>query len=262
MALGAYAVIRYSDNLRDERVNLGVVVWHPIDGFAARTSDWLERVRAINPGADPKVLRAQLRMVEDWVRSSNQADKAVLGELAQWLREGLEVTAAYPARMSGMDDAADRLFQTLVPSREREAADKLQTFELRLTHSLFEVVPAIRHDATIEEIGTRYYRQIPVNVGMRVRTPATDMLWRGVSLKTQSTSDQIARAKATSLDILNIRGLLEFANCRQFVAIEKPRKAGALDEARKWIAERAEVVEIAEPQDLPAAIEETLRKVA
>ena len=33
MALGAYSLVRYSNELNDQRVNLGVLLWHPQDGF-------------------------------------------------------------------------------------------------------------------------------------------------------------------------------------------------------------------------------------
>jgi hypothetical protein len=42
MPLGAYSVIRFSNNLNDQRVNLGVVVWHPLDGLRLRLSPSLK----------------------------------------------------------------------------------------------------------------------------------------------------------------------------------------------------------------------------
>lgn len=51
MLLGAYSVVRYSDCVSDQRINLGVMVWHPLEGFARRFSPHLDRARAVDPQA-------------------------------------------------------------------------------------------------------------------------------------------------------------------------------------------------------------------
>ena len=60
MGLGAYSVVRYADDLSDQRINLGVFVWHPVDGYRCRFSPALDRVQAIDPRIAIIPLRKQL----------------------------------------------------------------------------------------------------------------------------------------------------------------------------------------------------------
>src|SRR5438552_15565388 len=130
MALGAYSVVRYSDTFRDERVNVGVVVWHPMSGFEWRFIPTLERIKAINPAVKPHAVRRQIRIVEDRLRDRADEGRGLMDELSDWLKEGLEFSKPYPTRLTAARETATRLYDMLVPPpeqpRQQETAFQLK----------------------------------------------------------------------------------------------------------------------------------------
>lgn len=114
MALGAYSLIRYSNHLSDQRINLGVVVWHPYDGFRHRFSPALERVPAIDPRIRIRPLKDQLEIIRSEIGHAPELGKSELQRLAKWFREGMEVTEPYPAQISDIDQTLEELYAMLV----------------------------------------------------------------------------------------------------------------------------------------------------
>lgn len=113
MALGAYSIIRYSNDLNDQRVNLGVIVWHPIDGFVVRVSPELNRVKAIDPRIKVAEVKKQINTIREQIEDG-RARRETLDSLSAQFRHGLEVTAPYPARMHSANETADHLSELLV----------------------------------------------------------------------------------------------------------------------------------------------------
>jgi hypothetical protein len=259
MPLGAYSVVRYSDNFRDERVNVGVVVWHPASGFEWKFVPTLERIKAINPFVKPMAVRKQLRDVEDRLREA-VGGRGLLDELSAWLKEGLEFSKPNPARMTAASETTNRLYDMLVPptseSKPREAE-----FDVKIFAALRDGLLNIAAQSRMDVIGERWVAGVKVNVGLHTHVNDTDMLWRTVSMRARAHADQIARAKSAAMDVLKIRGIVEFSNYKHVVAIDSPtRFAGeGLSESKRWLEDAgASVLEITSQDQISNAISERL----
>jgi hypothetical protein len=112
-----YAVIRLVPSIeRGEQINVGVVVYcQPRDFLAVRTHLTGERLRALDPAADPAEVQTVL---DGWARTCHQEKRMTLGERFRWLTSPRS-TAVQPGPVhSGLttDPARelDRLFARLV----------------------------------------------------------------------------------------------------------------------------------------------------
>src|SRR5262249_15240382 len=101
-------------NLNDQRVNLGVVVWHPVDGFQCKFATTLGRVHAVNARADLDELEDSLKEIEGLLLTSPKEDCNALERLCCWYKDGIEVAKPYPARISSLSALSDKLYQMLV----------------------------------------------------------------------------------------------------------------------------------------------------
>jgi hypothetical protein len=259
MPLGAYAVVRYTDDVRDERLNLGVLVWHPSDGFEVRFLKSFERVLAIAPNIR---LRAIKKTVQDIISRLNETNQGrlTLEALSSEFRHGLQVSGTYPARLHSLGATADRLYSLLVEPPEAPKDGDTVPFELKLSTSLKDEVCAV--DGEFEELGKRKINGATVDLGFRTRVGGSEMLWRGVSLRTNGRDDQIARAKATVVDILRQRTIAEFAGKPNIVTVEMPRKPhpSTIHECREQIGSTgAELIEVDDPGSLPLRVRDRLR---
>jgi hypothetical protein len=259
MALGAYSVVRYSDNFRDERVNVGVVVWHPNSGFEWKFVPTLERIKAINPSVKPMAVRKQIRMVEDRLREAGNG-KETLDELSSWLKDGLEFCKPNPARMTAASETTTRLYDMLVPPPGEHQSREID-FDSRMESTLQEELMRIAPQSRMETIGERWVAGVKVNVGLHTHVRNSDLLWRTVSMRARAHADQIARAKSAVMDILKIRGIAEYANYQHVVAIDSPTRFGGegLAESKRWIEDAgAGVLEINNQDQMTDAINQRL----
>src|SRR5437899_12976132 len=120
MPLGAYSIIRYSNNLNDQRVNLGIVVWHPLDGFANRLSPSLDRAQAVDPRVRITGLKKQLDVIKGLLSAPPAEGLEILKSLSQQFREGLEVSPPY--RRGGRPPCRARSAPARRPSDPRPPA--------------------------------------------------------------------------------------------------------------------------------------------
>jgi hypothetical protein len=260
MALGAYSVVRYSDNFRDERVNVGVVVWHPTDGFACQFLPSFERIKAVNPSVRGVQVRRQIRMVEDKLHAAGSSGRQLMDEMSEWLKEGLEFSKPYPTRLTAARETATRLFDMLMPPAEPPQPVG-ETFEEKVYGAVRARISHIAPQSIIEEKGVRWIAGKKVRTGLHTRVNTTDLLWRTVSMRAKMNEDRIARAKSAAMDITKLRGLEEFDGYGYFVAIDSPAqyKGEALGESKRWLEDvGAQTFEIEEPDDLETAMEHTL----
>jgi len=123
----AYHVIRYVPNLiRDEWVNIGVVIHDPVAGkFRVRLIEEeaeYARVRRLHPAADEKVLRGVAPLLEDSLGEHR-------GDLAEWvakLDRALSTSVQFSPQTGlladDIDAEVDRLYSSQVaPARVRAA---------------------------------------------------------------------------------------------------------------------------------------------
>jgi len=260
MALGSYSVVRYSNHLNDQRVNLGVLVWHPTDGLRYRFSPSLDRVHAVDPRAPLTPLKKQLDAIAGELKTE-AAGKERLAELSRWFKEGLEVAAPYPAQIQSADEMVEHLYQTLVsPIPEIRRASTQYQFERKVRSALLEAAQV--HNLKFEEIGPRKFGQLVVNVGLRTVGNDHKTLWRALSLQAHDHPDrQIAFAKATAMDIRIVRDSEHYKSHRHYVTLQGPKRSAmaGLEDSRAWLGNVADKVFVFESADaVPAILEKAL----
>ncbi len=226
MPLGTYSIIRFSNNLNDQRVNLGVVVWHPLDGLRLRLCSSFARVHTIDSRQPARRVKIQLDAIKDEVNSSQGDGRKVLEVLARRFREGVEVSAPYPAKMSGLDDTLDRLYGLLVtPPGPSRRGDSQEEFAEEFREALAGAIGQVQSvGPAFEEMGTRRVNGVYVDLGIRTMVGRKAAFWHSLSLLGRSRpAAQVARAKAVALDIQTIRtSFPEYSEARQFVAVQSP----------------------------------------
>ncbi|OLC67381.1 MAG: hypothetical protein AUH69_04405 [Actinobacteria bacterium 13_1_40CM_4_65_12] len=261
MALGSYSIIRYSNNLNDQRVNLGVLVWHPFDGFRLRLSPSLDRVQAIDPRVALTPLKKQLVDITNQLQAPS-ANKETLTKLAHLFKEGLEIVQPYPAQIQSVDEMTEHLYQMLVsPVPEiRRASTQLQ-FEKSVRSALMAAAKKLPK-VKCEDIGPRKIGHLIVNVGVRTVADDSKALWRALSLQAHDHVDrQLAFAKATAMDINVVKSDAHYKNHRQYVTLQgpKPSSVAGLRDSMAWLDSVAdEVFPIESPDALPMILEKAL----
>jgi len=262
MALGSYSVVRYSNHLNDQRVNLGVLLWHPIDGMKCRFSPSLDRVHAVDPRALLTPLKKQLDAIEGELQQ-DASGGAKLTELSRWFKEGLEVAPPYPAQIQSADETVEHLYQMLVsPVQEIRRASTQQQFERKVTSALVRTAAHLR--VPCENIGRRKVRDLTVTIGVRTGKADHRTLWRAVSLQAHDHPErQLAFAKAAAMDINVVRADAAYRADRQYVTLQGPKRSAmaGLEESRKWldsVADKVFVIESAEA--VPGVLEKALLK--
>jgi hypothetical protein len=225
MPLGSYSIIRYTNNVNDQRVNIGVLLWHPHEGFKYRVGD-VSRVQAIDPRILVRPLKSQISAI------TGELDGAVSGPGTLWFehlasvyREGLEISQPYPARIQSADETLENLYRMLVmPAPEiRRASSQRQYFgRVKKTLALLTRL----HAVTLDDIGVKKVNGLSVNVGIRTSSRQTQALWHALSLQAEDNPDkQLALAKATTADIDWLRKSPDYRGNRHFVALEPPKPA-------------------------------------
>jgi hypothetical protein len=239
VALGFYSIVRYSNTLNDQRVNLGVLVWHPVEGFRSRIVSGLDRVHTIDPTAALTPLRSQLQAIEQEMQSES-ASSETLGVLSRWFRTGVEVTEPAPAKIQSADETAENLFHRLVSPNPFVRSSSQRQFEQSFTKLLHNL--GNRYGARVEELGKRNLGDVVVSLGVQTvaqhgRQTAC-ALWKPLSLQSYEQSKlQIAYAKDLAQDISVIKGLPEFHRHSVYVPVKPPKPSASegLEEAFAWL---------------------------
>jgi Protein of unknown function (DUF3037) len=117
----AYTVLRYTPNLvRDEWVNIGVLVYHPASGARRlrliEEQDEFNRVRRLHPRADEALLRA-LRddlenrfLLADGVRSSAASWQQLLSKWEETLSNAIQLAPQKGVLTHDLDAELERLY--------------------------------------------------------------------------------------------------------------------------------------------------------
>ena len=168
MGLGAYSVVRYSDDLGDQRINLGVLVWHPVDGYRCRLSPAVDRVQAIDPRITVRPLKRQLEDIKESIANAPPAGRDLLDELCRTFKYGLVISSPYPAKISSVDETLNRLYDLLVsPIPEIRRASSQRVFENSLKKTIEVSLQTGWPKGRLQQLGTKTIKGIPVNIGMR-----------------------------------------------------------------------------------------------
>ena len=265
MGLGAYSVLRYTDEVGDQRINLGVCVWHPVDGYRCRFSPSLHRVQAIDPRIALTPLRRQIGTIKETLTTSQ--NRNTLDDLCKTFRHGLVVSSPYPARIVSADETVERLYGLVVsPVQEIRRASSQKNFERSLKKTIEVSLTAGWPKARMQQIACRNIDRIPINIGLRTQLgpsgPGT--LWHPLSFQSESRPEaHMVVAKSTILDILKTRTVDQYRRDRQIVAVLAPRArtAAMMDDVVASLRSAGDHVLVTNDNDetLMARVQEGLR---
>lgn len=131
MPIGAYSIVRFSNNASDQRVNVGVLVWHPLEGVKFKFSPSLDRIQAVDPRVSISSVKDQLEVIRGELAVHNAEEGPVtLNRLSSWFKNGVEVSSPYPAKIASTNELLERLYETLVyPVPEIQRASSQRQFE-------------------------------------------------------------------------------------------------------------------------------------
>jgi hypothetical protein len=265
MPVGAYSVVRFSNNASDQRVNVGVLVWHPLEGVKFKFSPSLDRIQAVDPRVPISTVKEQLEVIRSELALPAAAEGPVtLNRLASWFKNGVEVSAPYPAKIASTDELLERLYETLVyPVPEIQRASSQRQFERSFEKTLRGVIKVVAPKIKCERVGTRKFGTVLVNVGIRTIGPHHRTLWHPLSLLSKKRPDeQIALSKATAMDINVIRDSGNgFSNHKHLVTLQTPRvkDSHALKNSVDWLKHEADdVILVRENQDLALLIQQAI----
>src|SRR5215216_2088040 len=113
--LGQYSIVTYTHELRGERINLGVLVWHPRSGCVFRSTKNLSRIRSIDESADLDRVRASLEQISQVADTWREKNQSPLQDLAREFRHRLVVTHPRSARIQDPLSTLERISATLIP---------------------------------------------------------------------------------------------------------------------------------------------------
>jgi hypothetical protein len=276
--LGCYSVVRYSDSLSDQRVNLGILLWHPQEGYRQCFLKNLDGVSAISPKVELQDLKYQLHVIEERISANHKDGPAKFAELSEWFRDGLEVTSPYPARFQDLQSALHRLRVALLPQMpvsQDLALVSPQYLALRdetLTGHRFEmgVFRAIERaahlrNASAEPMQVRRIGKLPINPGLRTVAGRRKALWRALPFRrNQKAKSQVSEAKNVAMDFLVLSDDPEFRNHQRFavVQVKRPLESSA-DESIAWLKKTTDrVFSIDRPEAAARLLDQALRMTA
>src|SRR5215207_8704300 len=107
--LGQYSIVSYVHDLRGERINLGILVWHPLYGCVFRPPKNVSRVRSIDESADLGRVRVGIERIKELADAWSSGDEPPLENLARQFRHRLVVTHPLNARIQDPLAAHERL---------------------------------------------------------------------------------------------------------------------------------------------------------
>ncbi len=244
--LGQYSVVSYVHGLRGERMNVGVLVWHPLAGCVFRQSRNLTRVRYIDESVDMERVRLGLERIGETAKVWPKGSVSPLEQLSLQYKHGLVVTQPQNARVHDPLSTLDELSAALLPPepsfvRAPSTTQFANTFAHILEKELRQWgVPNVRSNF-VEEGPIE-----PIKVTASFNFQSERYAWRAFSFSSENdTKKQLRLAKAVSVDNADLRNLDGYRQAHVLVAVQPPRPQARADWGRavKYLLRTADRVE-------------------
>jgi len=250
-ALGQYSLVSYCHPLRGERVNIGVLVWHPWLGRQWRFAKNLQRVRSIDENADLDRLRRDLDAIQETLDSWDRIDHSPLAVLASEFRYSLVVNQPLGVRVQDPAFTLERFFGMLVaPEPFMRASSTVQ-----FTRALVSQLGGLAKTAGAQDIRVNYVEEEtfqPVRVAVSYRSESAMVLWRAVSFASVAGFEQqVTVAKACYADNADLKTLPKYKDAKLAMAVQVPKPADRADfpRALDWLHRDTDLVEVFESRD-------------
>jgi hypothetical protein len=245
---GQYSLVSYVHELRGERVNLGILVWHPRFGAKCRFIKGISRVRTVDEGADLERLRHTLERITKMLSNWPEGSGSPLEKLASEFRHRFIVEAPMNARICDLDFTVERLCSSLLPpepfARSSTAVQFANAFVSRLTKRL--------NDKGVKELRTNYSEKDtfqPIKIAAFYKLKTIEHLWRTASFAPlNKPEEQLTLAKAIFAENTEVKSLRKYRNAQLSLAVQMPKPQNRSDWSKSlsWLKRQAQLVEVFE----------------
>jgi hypothetical protein len=239
---GQYSLVSYIHPLRGDRINLGVLVWHPFLGHNLRFAKSLQRVRCIDETADLDRLHGSLKRIEDIMEGWPSADRSPLAALASEFRHGLVVSGPLQARVCSPACTLERIYTALVRPEPFMRASSTHQF----ARAFVARIKAALKSEGIRDVRTNFNEEEtfqPVRVAAWYNHRGEQYLWRAFSFAPMRLEQQLQAAKAIHAENQDLKGLAKYQTARLRVAVQLPKPEARADwpKAANWLRRQADV---------------------
>lgn len=268
--LGQYSILSYVHELRGERINLGVLVWHPSYGCVFRKPKHLSRIRTIDESADLRRVRTAVEQINEITETWRQKDESPLENLARQFRHRLVVTVPLNARIQDPLSTLERLSASLLPPEPSFAKAPSNT---QFANSFARFLEKELSKRGVSDIRSNFLEEGPVEpieVTASYNHRSESYVWRAFSFASENDSKkQLRLAKAIYADNADLKDLEDYRHAHLLVAVQppKPQARAEWDRAVRYLRRATDRVEPIEdrqsfeakmPELLPPSLSPTL----
>lgn len=234
---GQYSVVTYMHELRGERVNLGVLVWHPLLGGCLKFAKSFQRVRCIDDTADVPRLRQVCEEIRSVVEGAEAEGQCPLPELARQFRHGVIVSPPMKARIQDPAATLERLSASLLAKepfiRTSSTAQFARAFSAQLVAEIKQRGATNVRANYLEEETFQ-----PVAITVCYSHDSALHLWRAFSFTSlDRLEDQVTTAKAIFAENADLRALPKYRTAHLRLAVQTPKPQFRADwaKAQAWL---------------------------
>lgn len=260
-SLGQYSVVSYVHDLRGERINLGVLVWHPHYGCIFRPPKNFSRIRAIDESVEIARVRSATDLIGEIAETCTPGDKSPLESLSLQFRHGLVVSRPVKARMQDPLSTLERLSSTLLPPEptyQRASSTK------QLSGSLVSYFKSELERWRVSEFQSNFveeetFKPVPITASFVVSSET--YLWRAFSFASLGDRNkQLTLARSVVAENTLLKSLNKYAEARLIVVAQmpKPQARGDWHESLEWLNFQSDTVEVEDKQSFEKKIPEVL----
>jgi hypothetical protein len=249
--LAQYSVVSYVHPLRGERVNLGVIVWHPQHGIQAKFLSGLARVNSVDEHASTRRVREELAAIERTLDEWKVGDRSPLPVLASEFQHKLVVAPPANARAQDPVWMLERLTTLLLPPTPFHRASSAKQFGAAFAREMKEVL----RQADVQKVKTNFEERRtfrPILVAVAYRLGDADRVWRVGSFATAAkVEDQVTIAKALHAENHELRRVEPYRDAELNVAVQLPKPSARRDfpDALAWLGREVDRVEVFEDRE-------------
>lgn len=268
--LGQYSIVSYTHELRGERVNVGVLVWHPLFGCVFRKSKNLARVRTIDESADMVRVRSALEWINETAKTWPQGDESPLDRLAHQFSRRLIVTPPLNVRIQSPLSTLERLSSMLLPPEPSFVRAPSTT---QFANSFASVLKKELIGRGVQDVRSNFFEEgpaEPIEVTASYSYDTESYVWRAFSFASEDDpKKQLRLAKAIHADNVDLRTIEDYQHAHLQVAVQPPKRRARAewDKSLKYLRRTAnrvedfedrESIEAKTPELLPSSLTPTL----
>jgi len=245
---GQFSIVSYVHQLRGERVNLGVLVWHPLLGHAFQFAKYLDRVRIVDEAANASRVKANLDEIKETISSWSEELESPLEYLSSAFQHGVVVSPPQNARMQSPQATLERTYSHVMAPEPFMRASSTTQFSKAFSSQMQQALGELnRKIIKADYVETEAFK--PVNVALWFEGRERSYLWRAHSFAAlESIERQVTAAKAIHAENNDLLSLPKYEEVRIGMAVQlpKPRFRSSWDEVHDWLSRTSPTIEVFE----------------